>query len=282
MELFEQLNDLGKGTLFEYGLITTLLLMVGFIIVASIVNRLLSKSVTKVIKVNAGITKRMIKYIVYILAVYGCLSMIIPLKSILGTMWGSAGILAVVVGFAAQEAMSNFVNGVLITAFKPFKEGDLIRIDDGKYQGTVVDISLRDTVVLTSENTKVIIPNATMNKVVLENINQENGCKANFLFVDVSYEADLDVVKKIILEECLKHPSVRDNRSEKDIAEGKSSVEVLVFAFNESSINIRTKIYSDDYSSGVQMTSDLREAIKKRFDAEGIEFPYPHRVIVNK
>ena len=89
-------------------------------------------------------------------------------------------------------------------------------------------------------------------------------------------------MKKIILEECLKHPSVRDNRSEKDIAEGKPSVEVLVFAFNESSINIRTKIYSDDYSSGVQMTSDLREAIKKRFDAEGIEFPYPHRVIVNK
>ena len=282
MELFEQLNNLGKGTLFEYGLITTLLLMVGFIIVASIVNRLLSKSVTKVIKVNAGITKRMIKYIVYILAVYGCLSMIVPLKSILGTMWGSAGILAVVVGFAAQEAMSNFVNGILITSFKPFKEGDLIRIDDGKYQGTVIDISLRDTVVLTSENTKVIIPNATMNKVVLENINQENGYKANFLFVDVSYDADLDVVKKIILEECLKHPSVRDNRSEKDIAKGKPSVEVLVFAFNESSINIRTKIYSDDYSSGVQMTSDLREAIKKRFDAEGIEFPYPHRVIVNK
>ena len=173
MELFEQLNNFGKGTLFEYGLITTLLLMVGFIIVASIVNRLLSKSVTKVIKVNAGITKRMIKYIVYILAAYGCLSMIVPLKSILGTMWGSAGILAVVVGFAAQEAMSNFVNGVLITAFKPFKEGDLIRIDDGKYQGTVIDISLRDTVVLTSENTKVIIPNATMNKVVLEN-SEEN------------------------------------------------------------------------------------------------------------
>lgn len=282
MELFEQLNNLGKGTLFEYGLITTLLLMVGFIIIASIVNRLLSKSVTKIIKVNAGITKRMIKYIVYILAIYGCLSMIVPLKSILGTMWGSAGILAVVVGFAAQEAMSNFVNGILITSFKPFKEGDLIRIDDGKYQGTVIDISLRDTVVLTSENTKVIIPNATMNKVVLENINQENGYKANFLFVDVSYDADLDVVKKIILEECLKHPSVRDNRSEKDIAKGKPSVEVLVFAFNESSINIRTKIYSDDYSSGVQMTSDLREAIKKRFDAEGIEFPYPHRVIVNK
>ena len=43
MELFEQLNNFGKGTLFEYGLITTLLLMVGFIIVASIVNRLLSK-----------------------------------------------------------------------------------------------------------------------------------------------------------------------------------------------------------------------------------------------
>lgn len=282
MEIFEQLNNLGKGTIFEYGLITTVLLMIGFMIIAFVVSRLLSKSVAKITKVNTGITKRMIKYVIYILAIYGCLSMIVPLKSILGTMWGSAGILAVVVGFAAQEAMSNFVNGILITTFKPFKEGDLIRIDDGKYQGTVIDISLRDTVVLTSENTKVIIPNATMNKVVLENINQESGYKANFLFVDVSYEADLDLVKKIILEECLKHPSVRDNRSESDIAKGKASVEVLVFAFNESSVNIRAKVYSDDYSSGVQMLSDLREAIKKRFDAEGVEIPYPHRVIINK
>lgn len=282
MELFEQLNNLGKGSLFEYGLITTLLLMVAFMLMAAIVNRVLAKSVTKVIKENAGITKRMIKYIVYILAIYGCLSMIVPLKSILGTMWGSAGILAVVVGFASQEAMSNFVNGILITTFKPFKEGDLVRIDDGKYQGTVIDISLRDTVVLTSENTKVIIPNSTMNKVVLENINQESGYKANFLLLEVGYDSDLDVVKKIVFDECMKHPKIRDYRSEEDIAKGKEAVEVLVFSFNESGITIRAKVYSDDYSSGVQMTSDLREAIKKRFDAEGIEFPYPHRVVINK
>lgn len=282
MELFEQLNNFGKGSLFEYGLITTLLLMVAFMLMAAIVNRVLTKSVTKVIKENAGITKRMIKYIVYILAIYGCLSMIVPLKSILGTMWGSAGILAVVVGFASQEAMSNFVNGILITTFKPFKEGDLVRIDDGKYQGTVIDISLRDTVVLTSENTKVIIPNSTMNKVVLENINQESGYKANFLLLEVGYDSDLDVVKKIVFDECMKHPKIRDYRSEEDIAEGKEAVEVLVFSFNESGITIRAKVYSDDYSSGVQMTSDLREAIKKRFDAEGIEFPYPHRVVINK
>lgn len=282
MELFEQLNNFGKGSLFEYGLITTLLLMVAFMLMAAIVNRVLAKSVTKVIKENAGITKRMIKYIVYILAIYGCLSMIVPLKSILGTMWGSAGILAVVVGFASQEAMSNFVNGILITTFKPFKEGDLVRIDDGKYQGTVIDISLRDTVVLTSENTKVIIPNSTMNKVVLENINQESGYKANFLLLEVGYDSDLDVVKKIVFDECMKHPKIRDYRSEEDIAEGKEAVEVLVFSFNESGITIRAKVYSDDYSSGVQMTSDLREAIKKRFDAEGIEFPYPHRVVINK
>jgi small-conductance mechanosensitive channel len=282
MELFEQLNNFGKGSLFEYGLITTLLLMVAFMLMAAIVNRVLTKSVTKVIKENAGITKRMIKYIVYILAIYGCLSMIVPLKSILGTMWGSAGILAVVVGFASQEAMSNFVNGILITTFKPFKEGDLVRIDDGKYQGTVIDISLRDTVVLTSENTKVIIPNSTMNKVVLENINQESGYKANFLLLEVGYDSDLDVVKKIVFDECMKHPKIRDYRSEEDIAEGKEAVEVLVFSFNESGITIRAKVYSYDYSSGVQMTSDLREAIKKRFDAEGIEFPYPHRVVINK
>lgn len=282
MELFEQFNNIGKGSFFEYGLITTILLMIGFMVVAAIATKILTKSVTKLVKENTGITKRMIKYIVYILAIYGCLSMIIPLKSILGTMWGSAGIIAVVVGFAAQEAMSNFVNGILITTFKPFKEGDLVRVDDGKYQGVVVDISLRDTVILTAENTKVIIPNATMNKVVLENINREDGYKANFLMLEVSYESDLELAKSIILEECKKHPSYRDPRSEADIEKGKASIEIHTTAFNESGIALRVKVYSDDHSSGFEMLSDIREALKKRFDAEGIVFPYPHRVIVNK
>ena len=140
MEIIEQLNELGKGHLFEFGLLETIAVMIGFIIIAYVINLIIGKWISKLVKVNTDVTKRMVKYVIYVLAIYGCLSMIVPLKSVLNTMWGSAGIIAVVVGFAAQEAMANFVNGVLITTFKPFKVGDFVRVDNGAYIGTVVDI----------------------------------------------------------------------------------------------------------------------------------------------
>lgn len=282
MEIIEQLNELGKGHLFEFGLLETIAVMIGFIIIAYVTNLIIGKWISKLVKVNTDVTKRMVKYVIYVLAIYGCLSMIVPLKSVLNTMWGSAGIIAVVVGFAAQEAMANFVNGVLITTFKPFKVGDFVRVDNGAYIGTVVDISLRDTVILTAENTKIIIPNSIMNKAVLENVNQDYSYKANFLTLEISYESDIDLAKKLIREECMKHPNYRDIRSEEEIRDGVDSIAIHFMSFNESGIGLRVKIYSDDNGSGFVMLSDLREAIKKRFDQEGIEFPYPHRVVVNK
>lgn len=282
MDIVQTLNDLGKGNLFEYGLLETCLIMMGLILLAYVINRIFAKWITKLVKVNTNVVKRLIKYIIFTLAIYGCLSMIIPLKSILNTLWGSAGIIAVVVGFAAQEAMANFVNGLLITAFKPFKVGDLVRVDDGLYQGTVVDISLRDTVILTVENTKVIIPNSIMNKAVLENVNQDHSYKANFLHLEIGYDSDLELAKQLIREECQKHPFLKDQRTSEEVVAGKELVDIHFMAFNESGIALRVKLYSEDSASGFQMLSDLREAIKKRFDEEGIEFPYPHRVVVKK
>ena len=69
----------------------------------------------------------------------------------------STGIVTLALGLAAQDAVGNFVNGMMIAMFKPFKIGDLIRIDSENIIGTVVDISLRHTIIQTYENTRVII-----------------------------------------------------------------------------------------------------------------------------
>lgn len=282
MEVISTINNWGKGTWFKLGLVDTLIMMVLFLIFAYIIKRLLSTYIQKHLKINAAFTLRMIKIIVYTIAIYGCLSLLIPFDSVLGKIWGSAGIIAVVFGLAAQEAMGNVVNGFLISTFKPFKIGDLVKVNNGEYEGYVVDISLRDTVIQTYENTKVIVPNSIMNKAVLENVSQSNNSKANFLLINISYDSNIDLAMAIISEEVQAHPHYIDQRSAEEKVAGIPPVTIRLTSFNDSSLTLKTTIYSQNNAEGYVMLCDLRLAIKKRFDVEGIELPYPHRTIIDK
>lgn len=281
-DILENINQWGKGTLFKYGFLETIIIMLIFVIITLIIKRLLNKSILRHIKVNTPFTLRIVKIILYTMMIYACLSLLTPFDSVLSKVWGSAGILAVVFGLAAQEAMGNFVNGMLISAFKPFKIGDLVKINNGEYEGYVKDISLRHTIIQTYENTKVVIPNSIMNKAVLENVSSTGNVKGNFLEFDISYESDIDLAIAIIKEEVLKHPNFLDHRSDEEKAASVEPVIVRFTRFNDSSITLRTTVYSPTNAEGVALLSDLRIAVKKHFDQAGIEFPYPHCTIVKK
>ena len=110
-----------------------------------------------------------------------------------------------------------------------------------------------------------------MNKSVLENVSETDQTKGNFLTLDISYESDLDLAMQIIKEEVVKHPSFLDPRSEEEIKNNVEPVVVRLTSFNESSMTLRTTIYSRTNAEGFAMLSDLRIAIKKRFDKEGIQ-----------
>ena len=282
MDILKTINDWGKGTWFKYGLIDTIISMIIFLFIAYLAKHLLARYVRAHSKNNAPFINRIIKITLYTIAVYACLSLLTPFDSVLSKVWGSAGIIAVVIGFAAQESMGNFVNGLLISTFKPFRIGDLVKVNNGEYEGYVVDISLRDTVIRTYENTKVIIPNSTMNKAVLENVSLNNNSKANFLNLDISYESNIDRAMEIIAEEVRKHPSFLDARTKEDIENGISDVIIRLTSFNDSSLTLRATIYSKTNAEGFAILCDLRYSIKKRFDQEGIDFPYPHRTITYK
>ena len=146
----------------------------------------------------------------------------------------------------------------------------------------VEDIALRHTVVKTFENTRVIIPNSTMNSTVLENISLTNEQKANFLELDISYESDVDRAMSIISEEAAKHPNFLDIRTPNEIENGVPAVVVRITGFLDNSVHLRATLYSKNNSEGFAMLCDLRYTIKKRFDEENIEFPYPHRTIILK
>ena len=203
------------------------------------------------------------------------------LRSIAHTAIGGAGIAAIVLGVAAQEALANVVGGVFIIAFKPFKIGDVIRITDDLV-GLVHDITLRHTVIKNYENKMIVIPNSIINKEKVTNYDLEDKRVCQWIEMGISYDSDIDLAKKIIMEECEAHPNLIDTRSQKDINKEVPKVVIRLINLGDSAVTIRAWAWARDFSSAFVMKCELYESIKKRFDKEGIEIPFPHRTLVFK
>ena len=173
---------------------------------------------------------------------------------------GAAGL---AVGLALQGSLANFAAGVLMIIFKPFKIGDFI--EAGGTAGSVDEIGIFTTELKTPDNKKVIIPNAKITGDNIVNFTVK-GTRRMDLVAGVSYSSDLDKVRKV-LEEIL----AEDDRFLKDPA---PKIGVLELA--ESSVNFvfRPWVKTDDYWDTF---FDTQEKIKKRFDAAGIEIPFPQQ-----
>ena len=274
-QFFEQLNQWGKDSVLQYGLTDTIIIILLILITAMVISRILTRLMKKRNFRNLPIWLKVKKYMIITITIYGILTLFIPAKTILDPLLASGGIVAVVVGLAAQETVGNLISGFMIVTFRPFHICDLIRVNNGEYVGTVVEITIRHTIIETFENTRVIIPNSQMNTSVLENISDIGTAKADFLYVSVSYDTDLEQAIHVLQETVAAHPDYVDPRSEEEKQQGADQVVVRVTDFKDSGIELRATIYSNDNGTCFTMLSDLRIAVKKRFDQEGIEMPYP-------
>jgi small-conductance mechanosensitive channel len=219
--------------------------------------------------------------IIYILGIILAAMAFPALRGLTQTVIGGAGILAVIVGVAAQEALANVIGGFFIILFKPFQVHDIVKINDTMV-GEVMDISLRHTVIKNYENKMIVIPNAVINKekVINYSLGEKRCCQ--WIEIGISYDSDVDVAKEIIREECEAHPNLIEHRTILEIKNKDPKVLVRVVALNDSAVSLRAWAWATDYPHAFSMKCDLYESIKKRFDIEGIEIPFPHRTLVFK
>lgn len=275
--IYKQIDSLFVNGLINSA-ISIIVLLVVVIIINKLINRIMKKKITDPLKLIFPM--RIKKIILVIIVLATIMSEITAMQSIIRALLASGGILAVVVGLASQEAASNMINGFMIITYKPYKIGDFVNVQEYNVKGTVIDISMRHSIIETIERTQVIIPNTIMNKAIIENISNVKAQKANHLFIEVSYESDLQKAITIIQEEGAKHPLCLDGRTKAQKKKHEPAVSVHCVEFNESGIQLRATVLSKDNISGFQLLSDLRLSIKARFDEEGIEIPYPHRVFI--
>lgn len=256
------------------------------LILAWLFNRLFSRFIKRSsILINNDPTnyqflKHFISAIIYIVGLGVAVYSIPPLRNIATPLLGGAGILAVAIGFASQNALSNLISGVFIIMFKPFRVNDRLRIRD-TLAGIVEDITLRHTVIRDFENRRIIVPNSVMNQEIIINADFNDDHICRWVDIGIGYSSDIELAKNIMREEAEKHPLHIDIRKPEEVAQGKPDVVVRVILLGEYAVQLRAYVWADNQANAFVMGCDLLESIKKRFDDEGIEIPFPYRNIIH-
>jgi len=173
---------------------------------------------------------------------------------------GAAGL---AVGLALQGSLGNFAAGVLIILFRPYRTGDYV--EAGGISGVVEEVQIFTSVLVTPDNKKIIVPNGQIMGGTITNYSAKEQRRVD-LIAGVSYSDDLDKVKGV-----LQDIIGADGRIFNDPAPT-----IAVLALADSSVNfaVRCWVKTADYWA---VFFDLNEQIKKRFDAEGINIPFPQR-----
>lgn len=269
----------------EYQLaIKVILIILLTVVISKIANRLFKKY----IKNNGDLTdedltnyrflEHSLSTIIYLIGFSFAIWNVEFLKPVAQSLVAGAGILAIAVGFASQQALGNIISGIFIVVYKPYVINDRITLR-GELRGIVEDISLRHTVIRNFENQRIIIPNSVISNEVLTNSNFSDSKICRFIEVGISYSSDIDLAKNIIANEIEKHPLHIDTRTEEDIENGVPLVTVRVLSLLDSSVLIRGWAWSNDSADAFVLQCDVLESIKKRFDREGIVIPFPQRTI---
>jgi len=187
----------------------------------------------------------------------------------------SLGVFGLTIGFAARDALSNLISGILIFLGRPFTIGDLVEID-GRY-GQVEQITLRSTRIVTVDGKMLAVPNT-------EIINKTVASYTNFphlrldISVTVALTEDLDRARKILLA------LVRDDPDYLT----EPAPRVVVTELNDYNITLELHAWIDDERQHVQKRFELRERVFKALTVAGVEMPFetiqlaPHKVVIEK
>ncbi|WP_101296712.1 mechanosensitive ion channel family protein [Halegenticoccus soli] len=172
------------------------------------------------------------------------------------------------VGFAMQDVIANFVAGIFIFTDRPFRIGDWIEWDDNS--GIVEDISFRVTRVRTFDNELLTVPNSQLTDGVIKNPVAKNKLRLKVPF-GIGYGDDIHRATDIIVEEAEKHGGILDN----------PEPSVRLTELGDSSVVLQSRIWIGNPSRAdfVKTRGEYVTAVKERFDAEGIDIPYPNRAL---
>ncbi len=187
------------------------------------------------------------------------------------TAWAAAaGIGGLAISLAAKDSLANIFSGVFLLADRSYKVGDVVVLDTGE-RGQVEHVGLRTTRLLTRDDVEITVPNAVMGNSKI--INETGGPQAWFrvrIPVSLAYGADIDHAQAVLLDIATNHPDVCE------IPEPRTRFRM----FADWSLNFELLVWVSSPELRGRVAHSLNCAIYKRFQEEGIQFPFPKQDLV--
>lgn len=178
------------------------------------------------------------------------------------------GALGLAVGLALQGSLSNFAGGVLLLVFKPFKVGDLI--ESGAQTGTVMEIQIFNTILLTPDNKTVILANAGVSNGTIVNYSRHGNLRVDITMA-LAPESNIEAARKIAMETMAANPNV--------LKDPAPSFNVLKVGDGMITFAVRPYATPAHYWD---VFFSVQEEIKNAFDKNNISGPTPTRIVINK
>ncbi len=236
-----------------------ILLIIGFKLTKMLTKRLASaKAFNKIDTSTKGFIISVIGVLLKVFIAITALAVLgVPMTSMIAVI-GSCGL---AVGLALQGSLSNIAGGFIILVFKPFSVGDFIIAGD--VSGTVEDIGIFHTKVLTVDNKRIIVPNSTISNATLTNVSALAQRRVDLTFT-ADYSCDINKVERTLISVCESH--------EKVLKDPEPFARLSAHKDSALEYTVRVWCNSEDYWT---VYFDLIRDVKLAFDRENISIPYP-------
>ncbi|WP_299665829.1 mechanosensitive ion channel family protein [uncultured Polaribacter sp.] len=232
----------------------------------TIVNRTIGKKISQ--KSVRDLVSRFASAVTILIGLYLAMT-VLKFDDTLKTIVGAAGVSGIVIGLALQGTLSNTISGVVLSFRKNLNIGNWVETNG--YSGEVIDINLNYFVLKEADNNMVVIPNKTILESPFKNYSLTTKMRIS-ITCGVEYGADLEMVEKLTTE------TIRNNFNQDEI--GKN-VEFYYTEFGDSSINFLCRFWVDSENALEKLKAKSKAIIeiKKAFDAEDINIPFPMRTL---
>ncbi len=246
----------------------SLLVGAAFVCAAAIVANLLALSARRLLRARGtpeGVQFAFAKIVRYSVLAIGFLAAVNTMGFRLDALLAASAVVAVGIGFGLQNIAQNFISGLILLFEQPVRHGDFVRV--GGTLGTVDDIGLRATHIITRDEVTIIVPNSALITAEVVNHSRPTTSLRIRVQVGVAYGTDTSLVKRVLLDVAKRDEGVLK----------VPAPEVRLEDFADSSMSFALLCWIPNAREDLRTGSSLRFAIEKAFREAQITIPFPQR-----
>lgn len=263
-----------QGRQFDFKLsniLSAILVLLLARVIVSLLTQLILVGVYQNNKVDLGAQIALNQLLTYVIFVIASIIALNYLGFNMTLIWGGAAALLVGLGLGLQQTFNDLFSGILLLFERSVTVGDILKLEDNTF-GTVKRIGLRTTLLETRGNESLIVPNSQIATNKIDNLTHNNNKVRFDISVGVAYGSDTKQVKSILLKTVKNNPYILDY----------PAPFVRFINFGESSLDFQIYFFSRNLIVIEDIKSDIRFEIDQAFRENGIEIPFPQRVVWSK